>query len=202
MSVRSALKFINQYLDEYLSAQEGSFDGDTRWALTWFEQHQYEAGIYGDAETLSKAKNTSISGLAETGILTAKSGKVKLLKREEIFKSPATKIGSKGNLWYFTQFLIHTLETAGEMGVTQALAEMDDIDANAKDLAYRLYTICDRQGWTSEAISYNSLVTSWNEIMTLRSSQVSKPKQGELTLTPNPSPIHGRGEPEPEATAG
>jgi putative DNA methylase len=179
MSVRSALKFINQYLDEYLSAQEGAFDGDTRWALTWFEQHQYEAGIYGDAETLSKAKNTSIAGLAETGILTAKGGKVRLLNRSQMFCSPSpSNLGAGG--WYFTQFLIHTLETQGEMGVAQALAELAEVDENAKDLAYRLYTICDRQGWTSEAIAYNSLVTAWTEIMTLRSSQMSKPQQREL----------------------
>jgi putative DNA methylase len=37
VSVREALALINQVLDEVLAAQEGDFDGDTRWALAWFE---------------------------------------------------------------------------------------------------------------------------------------------------------------------
>ena len=79
MRVRTALQIINSYIDEFLNEQEGEFDPDTRWALTWFEQYQFEEGQYGDAETLSKAKNTSIKGLEEAGILTAKNGKVRLL---------------------------------------------------------------------------------------------------------------------------
>jgi putative DNA methylase len=77
MRVRTALQIINSYIDEFLNEQEGEFDPDTRWALTWFEQYQFEEGQYGDAETLSKAKNTSIKGLEEAGILVAKNGKVR-----------------------------------------------------------------------------------------------------------------------------
>jgi putative DNA methylase len=185
MHVRTALQLINQYLDEYLSEQEGAFDADTRWALAWFEQQQYETGIYGNAETLSRAKNTSVAGLEATGILKAKSGKVQLLKRKEMFALDESKlIKSESNLWYWTQYLIHTLETQGEMGAAKALIELGDVDEGAKDLAYRLYTICDRQGWTSEAIAYNSLVISWTEIMSLRSSLSAKSvqKQQELSL--------------------
>jgi putative DNA methylase len=69
MRVRTALQLINQILDEFLSEQEGAFDAETRWALTWFEQHQFNEGQYGDAETLSKAKNTSIKGIETAGIL-------------------------------------------------------------------------------------------------------------------------------------
>lgn len=38
MRVRTALQIINSYIDEFLNEQEGEFDPDTRWALTWFEQ--------------------------------------------------------------------------------------------------------------------------------------------------------------------
>jgi putative DNA methylase len=80
VGVREALALINQTLDEVLSEQEGDLDAETRWALTWFEQHGFGEGDFGDAETLSKAKNTSIEGLVEAGILASKRGKVRLLR--------------------------------------------------------------------------------------------------------------------------
>ncbi len=75
MTVRTALGIINQSLDEVLAEQEGEFDADTRWALAWFEQFSMEDGPFGDAETLSKAKNTAINGLVEAGVVRARAGK-------------------------------------------------------------------------------------------------------------------------------
>ena len=72
LPVREALALINQILDEVLAEQEGDFDADSRWAVAWFEQHGFEVGEYGIAETLSKAKNTSVAGLVEAGILASK----------------------------------------------------------------------------------------------------------------------------------
>lgn len=172
MRVRTALQIINSYIDEFLNEQEGEFDPDTRWALTWFEQYQFEEGQYGDAETLSKAKNTSIKGLEEAGILLAKNGKVRLLQREELPENwnPAKGDRPKGLAshrtpdWEATQYLIQTLDKQGETGAAILLAQLGDKGEICRDLAYRLYVICDRQGWTQEAISYNSLVTSWSEI--------------------------------------
>ena len=84
MHVRTALALINQALDAYLAEQEGEYDADTRWALAWFEQFGFEEGPFGDAETLSKAKNTSVGGMVEAGIVAARGGKVRLLRREEL----------------------------------------------------------------------------------------------------------------------
>jgi putative DNA methylase len=192
MRVRTALQIINSYIDEFLNEQEGEFDPDTRWALTWFEQYQFEAGQYGDAETLSKAKNTSIKGLEEAGILVAKNGKVRLLKREEMLPSPQPspngrgriKAGSNSNDWEATQHLIQTLDKQGETGAAILLAQLGDKGEICRDLAYRLYVICDRQGWTQDAISYNSLVTSWSEIsrLALMEQQSEKVLQGELAV--------------------
>jgi putative DNA methylase len=178
MRVRTALQLINQILDEFLSEQEGAFDSETRWALTWFEQHQFNEGQYGDAETLSKAKNTSIKGIEAAGILKAKVGKVKLLKREEMFDLEEQKLKNQdlqSNYWEIAQHLIYTLDRQGEMGAAKLLAKLDDRGEIARDLAYRLYTICDRQGWTTEAIAYNSLVTSWSEISRLAAMEQKRP---------------------------
>ncbi|MHC5862182.1 DUF1156 domain-containing protein, partial [Nostoc sp.] len=116
MRIRTALQLINQMLDEFLTEQEGEFDADTRWALTWFEQNQFNEGLYGDAETLSKAKNTSVQGLVNGGILTAKSGKVRLLRRDELPDNWNPATDTRTSDWETTQYLIRTLDQKGETG--------------------------------------------------------------------------------------
>jgi putative DNA methylase len=183
MRVRTALQLINRTLDEFLNEQEGEFDGDTRWALTWFEKYQYESGAYGEAETLSRAKSTSIKGLETAGILAAKGGKVKLLTRQELPDKWIPAEDERIPVWEATQHLIRTLEQQGEMGAATLLMELGDKAENARDLAYRLYSICEAKGWTQEAIAYNSLVSSWSEISRL-SLEIKPPEtiQKELVL--------------------
>ncbi|MBD0346302.1 MAG: DUF1156 domain-containing protein, partial [Coleofasciculus sp. Co-bin14] len=182
MRVRTALQLINQTLDEFLTEQEGEFDADTRWALTWFEQHQFDEGKYGDAETLSKAKNTSVTGLENSGILKAKGGKVQLLRRDELPDNWTPEQDDRTPNWEVTQHLIWTLDQKGESGASVLLSKLGDHGEVARDLAYRLYSICDRKGWTQEAIAYNSLVISWPEISRLAAEEHKQPTpvQGEL----------------------
>ena len=169
MRVRTALQLINQVLDEFLTEQEGDFDGDTRWALTWFEQCQFQPGQYGDAETLSKAKNTSVQGMVDAGILEAKGGKVRLLKRGELKSDWNPDSDDRMPDWEVAQYLIHELDQRGEMGAAGLLAKLGSRGESARDLAYRLYSLCDRKGWAQEGIAYNSLVISWPEITRLAS---------------------------------
>lgn len=174
LTVRTALQLINQYLDEYLSEQEGELDEGSRWATTWFAQYQFEPGPYGEAEVLSKARNVSIESLEELGILEAKAGKVRLLRREEIAQRKEKGADSLSLLlassaWLITQTLIHTLDRKGEMGAAALLAALGDRGAVARDLAYRLYTLCEKKGWTQEALAYNTLVIAWPEINRLAS---------------------------------
>jgi putative DNA methylase len=179
MRVRTALQLINQTLDEYLTEQEGEFDADTRWALTWFEQHQFTEGLFGDAETLSKAKVTSVKGLEDSGILLAKSGKVRLLRRDELPSQWNPDSDARIPIWEATQHLIRALDQQGETGASTLLAQLNGQGEVARDLAYRLYSICDRKGWTQEAIAYNSLVIAWAEISRL-AAQYPVSKQIEL----------------------
>ncbi len=182
MGVRTALQLINQILDEFLTEQEGEFDSDTRWALTWFEQYQFNEALYGDAETLSKAKNTSIQGMVEAGILEAKAGKVRLLKREDLKTDWKPEKDERTPIWEITQHLIHTLDKNGETGAAELLAKLGNKADLAKELAYRLYSLCDRKGWTQEAIAYNSLVTSWPEITRLANEYKPSPEQLSFSL--------------------
>lgn len=181
MRVRTALQLINQALDEVLAEQEGEFDGDTRWALAWFEQFGTGEGLYGVAETLSKAKNTSIAGLVEAGLLAAKGGKVRLLRRDELPADWDPSTDKRLTVWETAQQLIRALERDGETGAATLLAKLGERGQIARDLAYRLYTLCERKGWADEALAYNSLVIAWQGIGQLVSRRVAEtPRQQEM----------------------
>lgn len=180
MKVRSALALINQVLDEYLTEQEGEYDADTRWALAWFEQHGVDEGPYGVAETLSKAKNTAVDALAKTGILVSKAGKVRLLRREELPDDWDPTKDKRLTVWEVTQQLIKRLVDKGsEEAAADLLKKVGGLGETARDLAYRLYTICDRKKWAQEALAYNSLVVAWPELVKLAGRQVAGPQNQE-----------------------
>jgi len=167
VTVREALALINQVLDEALAEQEGDFDADSRWALAWFEQHGFEEGEFGVGETLSKAKNTSVAGLVEAGILKSSRGKVRLLKPSEL--SPKWDPASDPRLteWEMVHHLIRVLEAGGETAAGELASKLGARAEVARELAYRLYTICERKKRAAEALSYNALVQSWPEILRL-----------------------------------
>lgn len=190
LTVRTALALINQVLDEVLAEQEGDYDADTRWSLKWFEQFAHEDGPFGDANTLATAMSIGINGLVETGIVRAKAGKVRLLKRTELMNGhpetwdPATDTDIVH--WEVCQYLIHALDTKGEAG---AAALMRRINARypgaaetARELAYRLYTICERKKWAQEAIAYNSLILAWPEIVKLAQSSDGSGGEAQTTM--------------------
>lgn len=178
MSVRTALGLINQALDEYLSEQEGEYDGDTRWALSWYEQFGHNEAAFGVAETLSKAKNTSVNGLVEAGILEARGGKVRLLGRDELDHEWDPSQDKRSTAWEAVQHLIYALENEGEESASGLLAKLGSIAEPARDLAYRLYTVCERKGWAQDALGYNMLVVAWPRLKELAGKQ--KTEQAKL----------------------
>ncbi len=181
MTVRTALALINQALDAYLAEQEGEYDADTRWALAWFEQFGFEEGPYGDAETLSKAKNTSVGGMVEAGILAARGGKARLLRREELPAHWDPGSDRRLTVWEVTQQLIRAMQERGEPAAAALLAQVGGLGEAARDLAYRLYTICERKGWAQEALPYNGLVVAWSEVGRMAVEKVEEmPVQGRL----------------------
>ena len=182
VTVREALAAINEVLDQALAEQEGDFDGDTRWALAWFEQNGFFDGEYGVAETLSKAKNTSIGALAEDGILESKRGKVRLFKPSELADDWDPTTDQRLTTWEMVHHLIRLLEAGGESAAAVLVAKLGSKAEVARELAYRLYVIAERKKRASEALSYNGLVQSWPEIQRL-SREVrleTAPAQGEL----------------------
>jgi putative DNA methylase len=169
MRVRTALQIINQALDEHLSEAEGDVDAHTRFALTWFEQRGMESGPYGEAESIATARNVSVRGVVDAGILEARAGKVRLLSREKLAEEWDPATDSRLTNWEIVQYLIRALETEGETGAARLLARIGERGEAARDLAYRLYGICERKKWAEEALAYNALVVAWPEITRLAS---------------------------------
>jgi len=181
LTVREALALINRTLDEALAEQEGDFDADSRWALTWFEQSGFAEGEYGVAEQLSKSKNTSVAGMVEAGILESKRGKVRLLKPDELPADWDPATDPRLTAWEIVHQLIRVLASDGEAAAAGLVAKLGAKAEVARELAYRLYTLCERKKRAAEALAYNGLVQSWPEIIRLaRESGVAETEQGTL----------------------
>lgn len=182
LSVRDALSLINQALDELLTEQEGDFDADSRWALAWFEQIGFSEGEYGLAETLSKAKNTSVSGLVQAGFLASKGGKVRLLRPKELQDDWDPRKAPRLTAWETVHQLVRLLEAGGEAAAAELVVKMGGTPEVARELAYRLFTLCERKKLPTEALSYNGLVQSWPEITRLAREGNSTAEQPQSDL--------------------
>ena len=177
--VGDALGLINQTLDEIVAEQEGDFDADSRWALTWFEQHGFDAGEYGIAETLSKAKNTSVNGMVEAGILHSRAGNVRLLRPHELPVDWDPARDDRLTTWETVHHLIRVMEQGGESAAGALVRALGGFGEIARELCYRLYTVCERKKRAPEALAYNGLVQSWPEITRLARAEAT-PEQAEL----------------------
>jgi putative DNA methylase len=169
LSVREALALINQTLDEALAEQEGDFDADSRWALAWFEQFGFAEGEFGIANVLAQAKNTSVTGIELAGIGKAGKGKVRLLKPAELPADWDPLTDSRLTHWEMVHHLVRVLEDGGEGSAAELAAKLGTKAEAARELCYRLYTLCERKKRAQEALSYNALVQSWPEIERLAS---------------------------------
>jgi putative DNA methylase len=182
LTVREALALINQTLDDALAEQEGDFDADSRWALTWFEQHGFSEGEYGVAETLATARNTSVTGLDTAGVVESKRGKVRLLRPEELPADWDPATDPRLTAWETVHHLIRVLGSGGEDAAAALVAKLGAKAEVGRELAYRLYTLCERKKRAAEALAYNGLVQSWPEITRLAREASTPPGEVQATM--------------------
>jgi putative DNA methylase len=187
LTVREALTLINQILDETLAEQEGDFDADSRWALAWIEQFGFADSEFGVADVLARAKNTSVAGLVEAGILVASHGRVRLLKPAELPADWDPKTDKRLTVWEMVHHLIRVLESGGEAEAAELVAKLGSKAETARELCYRLFTLCERKKRAAEALSYNALVQSWPEISRLAAdhSKAEEPQKPQSELFEN-----------------
>jgi putative DNA methylase len=166
MTVKTALQLINRELDEFLSDIQGEFDPDTRFAISWFEQHGTEKADYGAADNLARARGIAVESVKHAGIVESAAGKVRILKRAELLDDWDPNTDPHLTVWECCQYLIRALENDGEYAAAMLLKKMGADKAEAvKDLAYCLYDICsNKRKDAKEATSYNALIAVWTEL--------------------------------------
>lgn len=185
MTVRAALSRINEILDQVLNEQEGDFDSTSRFAIAWYRQHGYGAGQFGDADSLARARNTSVAVMDRDEILTSRAGKVQLLRPDALPAEYDVLKDSHTSNWEALHHLIRVLEAEGinaAGGFLQAALTRSDgaVDPDlVKELAHLLFRIAESNSWTKDALSFNTLVTTWPEILEVaRSVKKPVPEQG------------------------
>jgi putative DNA methylase len=165
MSVKAALQLINRELDEYLGGIQGEFDADTRFAITWFEQHGTKTGEYGSANSIAQARGISVESVKHAGIVESSAGKVRIIGRDELDADWDPAGDGHLTVWECCQHLIRALETDGEHSAAMMLKKIGSEKADAvKDLAYCLYGICEKRSDAKDATSYNALIAVWTEL--------------------------------------
>jgi putative DNA methylase len=173
MSVKTALQLINRFL------AEDDFDPDTQFCLHWFEQHGWETAKFGEADTLARAKGTSVAGVQQAGVIAAGGGNVRLLKWKEYPADWDPAHDGRLPVWEALHQLIRAYNTDGDRGAAKVLAGVAAKAEAARQLAYRLYTLCERAGRAEDARAYNEVVTGWSGIESA-AVKVSTPQQRTL----------------------
>jgi putative DNA methylase len=164
MSVHNALVHINKAIDNFFSEAEGEMDADTRFCISWFQQYGFEVGPFGEADVLARAKGTAVDGVKEGGVLSAAKSKVRLLRVGEYPKNWDPTTDARVPVWEACHQMSRALSES-EHDAGALLARMPEKQDAIRALAYRLYTICERQKWAEDARAYNELVTSWPAIV-------------------------------------
>ena len=165
MPVSAALAIINDVLGEVLDGEEAELDADTRFALTWFAEHGYNPGPSGDADSVARAKNTSLAGIEESGIGEARAGKFRLYDRDELDPGWSPLRDERLTVWEATQHLAAALERS-ESEAAELLHVLGGHGDRARQLAYLLYQKANDRGWAAEAGAYNGLITAWPNLRT------------------------------------
>ena len=184
MSVREALAEINRVLDETLNEVEGEMDTDTRFCVAWFEQYGLDERPYGEAEVLFTAKGVAFEGLESAGVLVGGGGRVRLKRRDELDSDWDPATDRRMADWECVQHLARAMSDESGGGISEAArlaVAMGPARAEtARSLAYRLHAASERKGWSTEALAYNVLVSSWPQIQ----SAMVQLREGQQTQLP------------------
>ncbi|WP_433393039.1 DUF1156 domain-containing protein [Micromonospora sp. KLBMP9576] len=189
MTVRSALTRINEILDQVLSEQEGDFDSTTRFAIAWYRQHGYDTGTFGDADNLARARNTSVERMDRDEILTSRAGKVTLIKPADTAADYDVLADDHTSTWEVLHHTMRILETEGVPAAGGFLATAQnrpdgavDLDL-VKELAFLLFSVAEKNGWTKDALSFNAVAQSWGDVVDASKAAPAAHQQGEFEFS-------------------
>jgi putative DNA methylase len=179
--VQSALVHINKSIDEYFAHAEGDLDADTRFCIGWFEQFGFEAGEFGKADVLARAKGTSVDGVRDAGVVEAGKGKVRLLSIKNLPKKWDPATDTRAPIWEALHHMCKALAREREARRAPCSPGCRQKQDAIRQLAYRLYTLCaERKKQAELGRPYNDLITSWPAIV--EASQKAPPVNKQLGL--------------------
>jgi putative DNA methylase len=161
MTVHDALVLINRTITE----GGDDFDADTQFALSWFDEQGWSEGEFGKADVLARAKGTSVSAVADAGVLASGAGKVRLLKWSQYPEDWSLARDNRTPVWEALHQLIRIFNQHGESAAGNLIAKLPERSEAIRQLAYRLYTLCERKGWAEDARAYNELIGAWLSIV-------------------------------------
>jgi len=165
MTVHDALLLINRAITDYLHPDTGNFDKDTLFCDSWFSEYGWSAGDFGQANVLATAKGTTVDGVCDAGVIESGVGKVRLINWQEYPTDWDPKKDNRTPIWEALHHLIRALNQQGETGAGRLLAGMPEQGESIRQLAYHLYTFCERKNWAEDARAYNELITAWHSIV-------------------------------------
>ena len=92
---------------------------------------------------------------------------------------PATD--TRLTIWEMVHHLIRVLDAGGESSAATLVNKLGSKAETARELCYRLYTLCERKKRPADSLAYNALVLSWPEITRLaRGESQQEAKQEEM----------------------
>ena len=187
LSVHEAMIEINREIERYLHPDGQSYDPSTNFFVTWFEQHGYGEGAYGEADVLARAKGTSVDYVVASEVAESKGGRMRILHYSEYPDDKGYDPREDGNLplWEACHRVIRELEKRNRRAAAELLSKMPNMASDIRQLAYYLFTYCEKHGDAANARAYNALITSWSDIMALMGelgAASDKPVQGELDI--------------------
>lgn len=178
MSVHDAIIEINRFLDE-----GDDFDAETQFCRDWFREHQWGEGPSGEADVLARAKGLSVNDVVNAGVLFSKGGKTSLVKWQDYPDDYDPTEDAHRPVWEVCHHLVRIHQRRGTGAAGEFLSMVQGQGEAARQLAYLLYTLCERKGLAEDARVYNELATAWNDIVT-SSIENAKPvlKQAEFDM--------------------
>jgi putative DNA methylase len=184
MSVRTALGLINGIKDELLGEAVEELDKDTRWAVIWFANTGFGWGEAGQANLLANAQATAVNGLVAAGIVEVKGNQVRLFRPDELPGDWDPVKDKRVTVWEMAHHLlrVYVHEKKGDTATAGLLRKLSSKADVARDLAYKLFTLCEKNKWSKEAQGYNALVMGWPELTRLAQARLPEDKssQGDL----------------------
>jgi putative DNA methylase len=184
LSVRKALALINGLKDELLGESIEELDKDTRWAVQWFGEDRFNWGEAGKANLLANAQATAVNGLVAAGILEVEGNRVRLISPEKLPADWNPETDRRLTVWEMTHHLlrIYYHEKQGDAATAELLRKLGTKADVARDLAYKLFTVCEKNKWSAEAQAYNALVLGWPDLVRLAHERPASraPEQPEL----------------------